>query len=149
GGVGEAVDEHDLAATIGAREIRRAPFAEIDHLRLEAVSRRRPRKGMGNAFELTPAQLRARGARKADVGVMRQKRGAIAVTIEAGFEIAETFELLRRAGKLHALRELGAMAHQLLAVHGGARFTRDVIHDDGPRWGGGFMGALVFRPPLS
>ena len=131
-GARNAVDEHDLAAAIGAREIGFRPVTDIDELGREPGFRRRQREGMGDALELAPIGLDARAAGQADIGVMREELGAIAVSVEAGLQIAEALELLRRPGKLHALGEFDAMAHQLGRADGGAEARNHLVHASAP-----------------
>jgi hypothetical protein len=83
---------------------------------------------MRDARKLAPVGLDTRSPGQADIGIVRDEFGLVAITIETFPQIVEAFELVGRAGELHALGELDAMGHQFLAADGRAQRGCHVVH---------------------
>ena len=78
----------------------------------------------------------ARLAGQADIGVVHDQLGAIAVFVELRLEVAQALQFVRRAGQLHPAGKLLHVAHQDGAVDGFAqRMAHRVAHRPSPsRW---------------
>jgi len=124
----DAIDEHDLAAAIQLGEIGHRSLPDIDEIGRQAAFRRIEREGMSDALEGAPIGLDTRSPGQADIGIVQDELGSVAIAIETFFQIVEAFELLGRAGELHALGEFDAMGHQLLAADGRAQRGCHVVH---------------------
>ena len=78
--------------------------------------------GAGGPFE-------AGRAGQTDIGVMAEKGGLVAVSIETMLEVAEAFQLFGGAGELDAKRELFEVPHHDGRADGGTqRFVRRRLH---------------------
>ncbi len=120
-GIGDQFQQHDFAVCVDRGEVLDAAKAGIDHGSAQAARRRGSRERMGNAVRRVCVDLDARPAGQADVGVVQNQVRLVAVRVEPGLQVAETFQFLRRPGELHAAGEFLQVAHHRGGVDGGAQ----------------------------
>ena len=118
GGAGDAFHQEDMAAQVSSGEIRRVAVAEIAHRRRKPRLRRWQREGMGDRRNSRAVDRNARFERQADIRVVAQHFGAVAISCELRLDGLQARQLIGAAGELHALGEQGAGRHELWPAHG-------------------------------
>ena len=126
-GAGDAFRQHDRAAQVASGEVGCVAVADIDQPSGHALRRRTAREGMRDAGERLVVHIDARLAGQADIGVVHDEVGAVAVFVELRLEVAQALQLIRRAGQLHPAGEFLHVAHQDGAVDGLAQRTAHCI----------------------
>ena len=115
-GAGDALGQHDRAAQVAPGEIRLVAVADIDQPSGHAIRRRTAREGVRDAGERLVVHIDPRLARQADIGVVHDELGAVAVLVELRLEVPQALQFVRRAGQLHPAGEFLHVAHQDRAI---------------------------------
>ena len=111
-GGGDAFGQDDLAADVFSREVGGGAVTDIDEVGGEAGGGGGAAHGVGDGGEGDAVDFDAGFAGQADIGVVQDDLGFIAVFIEAGLDVAQAFGLVRGAGQLYPAGEGAAVVHQ-------------------------------------
>ena len=115
---GDALHQHDRAAQVAPGEIGCVAIADIDQPSRHAIGRRATREGMRDAGQRMVVHIDTRLARQADIGVVHDQPGPVAVLVQLGLKIAEALQLIRCAGQLHPACKFPHVPHEDRAVDG-------------------------------
>ena len=111
-GGGDPLGEDDLAADVLAREVGGGAVADIDEVGGEAGGGGGSAHGMGDGGERGAVCFDPGAAGEADIGVVQDDLGGVAVFVEAGLDVAQAFGFVGGAGEFDPAGEGAAVVHQ-------------------------------------